>query len=203
MGPVAAAVAARPMRWEGGLHVGRGLSHLQKLVSAFQPQQEGHTPKCPLAQQFRLQAGCDPGHRRGREPRRGQGLCRGSRGGGRFCGTWGTGVAQPDLALHAHVSATREMGGIAGGDGVRNSRKSVAGSVLGLSQALSEDSLIHSSQASGVSRNILLTLQMRKQGQRCQVTRQSPPCQKSGARRARSGGLRPPQQPRPHCLTAP
>lgn len=63
MGAVAAAVVARPTDWEGGLHACRGLKHLQKLVIAFQPQQEGNTPKSPTAQQFCLQARCDPGHR--------------------------------------------------------------------------------------------------------------------------------------------
>ena len=85
MGPVAAAVVASPVDWEGGLRVLWGLSHLQKLVVAFPPQQEGHTAKSPEAQQRRVQAPCDPGHGLGREQGWGQGLCGGGRG-------WGAGV---------------------------------------------------------------------------------------------------------------
>lgn len=47
--PVRAAVVARPFDWKDGLGVLRGLHHLQKLVVAFPPQQEGHTVKSPMA----------------------------------------------------------------------------------------------------------------------------------------------------------
>lgn len=62
MGPVAAAVIARLMDWEGGLCVFRGLSHFQKLIITFPPQQEGHAMKPSMAQQLCLQTRRDPGH---------------------------------------------------------------------------------------------------------------------------------------------
>lgn len=74
--PVAAAVVASPLDRERGLHVLRGLSHLQKLVIAFPPQQEGHTTKSPAAQEDGGQARGDPGHRLAREQGCGEGLCR-------------------------------------------------------------------------------------------------------------------------------
>jgi hypothetical protein len=75
MGLVAAAVVASLVDREAGYSFLPCLSHLQKLIITFSPQQETHTPQSPMAQQCHVQARYDPGHWFHTEQGWGQGLC--------------------------------------------------------------------------------------------------------------------------------